>query len=275
MKYGSLFAGIGGMDLGLDRAGMQCAWQVEIDPYARKVLTKHWPEVPKYEDVRTVGRHNLASVDLIAGGFPCQDISNAGKRAGIEGERSRLWSEFHRIICELRPRYVLVENVAALLVRGIDRVLGDLAACGYDAEWQCISAASVGAPHRRDRLFIVAYTAHSNDSPCCNTQGRPSLQSGGSRRREDGRPCVSRDFSLPFQSRLEGDERIFMANARQRRQYANTTRPSWWAIEPDVDRVANGIPARVDRLKGLGNAVVPQVAEYIGREIMRHSQKAA
>jgi site-specific DNA-cytosine methylase len=122
--FGSLFAGIGGMDLGLERAGLTCRWQVEIDPYCRKVLAKHWPDVPKLEDVRDAGAHNLQPVGLIAGGFPCQDISNAGKRAGIDGERSGLWSEYARIIRELRPRYVLVENVSALLARGFERVLG-------------------------------------------------------------------------------------------------------------------------------------------------------
>lgn len=155
--FGSLFSGIGGLDLGLERAGMQCAWQVEIDDYATKVLQKHWPNVTRFRDVRACGEHNLAPVDLIAGGFPCQDISDAGKQAGIEGERSGLWAEFYRIICELRPRFVLVENVAALLHRGMGRVLGDLAAGGYDAEWQILSAESIGAPHLRERVFIVAY----------------------------------------------------------------------------------------------------------------------
>ena len=157
LRYGSLFAGIGGLDLGLDRAGMKCAWQVEINPFCQKVLSKHWPEVPKYEDVREVGSHNLAPVDLICGGFPCQDISYAGKGAGIEGKRSGLWKEFFRVICKLRPRFVLVENVPALLSRGLGVVLGDLAMCGYDAEWSRLSACSLGAPHMRQRVFIVAY----------------------------------------------------------------------------------------------------------------------
>ena len=158
MTFGSLFAGIGGFDLGLERAGMECKWQVEIDPFCRKVLQKHWPEVPKYEDVRKVGKHNLEPVDLICGGFPCQDISNAGTRLGLGGERSGLWSEFYRLICDLRPNYVVVENVSALLVRGFGVVLGNLASVGYDSEWQCLPAAYFGAPHPRDRIFIVAYT---------------------------------------------------------------------------------------------------------------------
>jgi len=132
-------------------------WQVELDPYCRRVLEKHFPHAQRFDDVRTVGKHNLPWVDIISGGFPCQDISNAGKRAGIDGERSGLWSEYARIVRELRPRYVVVENVAALLGRGMERVLGDLAACGYDAEWQSIRASDVGAPHRRERIWIVAY----------------------------------------------------------------------------------------------------------------------
>lgn len=168
MRVGSLFTGIGGLDLGLTRAGFEIAWQVEIDEYCRKVLAQHWPGVKRYEDVRGVGAHNLIWADILVGGFPCQDISSAGKRAGIEGERSGLWKEFARIIKEIRPRYVLIENVAALLHGGktcngerreaaIATVLRDLAERGYDAEWRVFSAAEFGAPHLRRRVFIVAY----------------------------------------------------------------------------------------------------------------------
>lgn len=158
LTFGSLFSGIGGLDLGLERAGMVCRWQIEVDDYCQRVLAKHWPDVPKYGDIREVTGEELERVDLLCGGFPCQDISNAGKRAGIDGARSGLWSEYIRLVRVLRPRFVLVENVAALLVRGLDRVLIDLAESGYSAEWDCIPAASVGAPHRRDRLFVVAHT---------------------------------------------------------------------------------------------------------------------
>lgn len=177
MKFGSLFSGIGGMDLGLERAGMECAWQVEIDEFCRKVLTKHWPNVPKFNDVRECGKHNLEPVDLIAGGFPCQDIS-VGNQAGqgLEGERSGLWSEMFRIISELRPGFALVENVANLFNRGIERVLGNLAGIGYDAEWQVIPASAVGAPHTRSRVFIVAYPASlRRDDGGCVWERRPVL----------------------------------------------------------------------------------------------------
>lgn len=156
MTYGSLFTGIGGIDLGLYRAGMTCKWQVEIDPFCQRVLAKHWPHVKRYGDIRTVGE--LEGVDLIAGGFPCQDISYAGAGAGIDGARSGLWGEMLRIIRLVRPQFVLVENVSALLTRGIERVLGELAASGYDAEWQSLPAAAFGAPHIRDRVFILAYS---------------------------------------------------------------------------------------------------------------------
>jgi DNA-cytosine methyltransferase len=157
LTVGSLFSGIGGFDLGFQRAGFEIKWQVEIDPFCRRVLEKHWPGVKRYSDVRHLHAPEPAWVDVVCGGFPCQDISDAGKRAGIDGERSGLWAEFARLIRELEPRYIVVENVAALLGRGLSRVLGDLAESGYDAEWDCLPASAVGAPHRRDRIWIVAY----------------------------------------------------------------------------------------------------------------------
>jgi DNA (cytosine-5)-methyltransferase 1 len=261
MRFGSLFSGIGGMDLGLERAGMQCAWQVEIDDYATKVLAKHWPAVPRFRDVRECGRHNLASVDLIAGGFPCQDISNAGKRAGIDGERSGLWSEFHRIICELRPRFVLVENVAALLGRGMGRVLGDLAASGYDAEWDVLPASAFGAPHIRERVFILAYTAHVGTGR--RQQFKESSEDAG---------YVADAFSAGLSVASRAGIRVLskspesFSRCELCRRVTETGRA--WEVEPTVGRVANGIPDRVDQIRGLGNAVVPQVAEWIGRRIL-------
>src|SRR5688572_22943668 len=161
LKVLSLFAGIGGFDLGLERTGgFQTVAFCEIDPFCRRVLAKHWPEVPCYEDVRTLTGARLAAdgiaVDVIAGGFPCQDISFAGKRAGLEGARSGLWGEYRRLIGEVRPRFVIVENVPGLLSLGMGAVLGDLSALGYDAVWDCVPASAVGAPHQRDRVWIVA-----------------------------------------------------------------------------------------------------------------------
>ncbi len=158
MKIGSLFSGIGGLDLGLEWAGVgRTVWQVERDPFCRSVLERHWPNAARFDDVRTVGAHNLEPVDVICGGFPCQDISYAGKGLGLSGERSGLWYEFARIVGEMGPRFVVVENVAALITRGIGDVLGTLSDLGYDAQWRAIRASDVGAPHRRERIFIVAY----------------------------------------------------------------------------------------------------------------------
>ena len=231
MNFGSLFAGIGGIDLGLERAGMRCKWQVEIDDYASRVLEKHWPRVKRHRDIRTFPTSGDWSVDLIAAGFPCQDLSIAGKGEGLDGKQSGLFFEVIRVVGEIRPKYVLLENVSALLARGMDTVLGELASLGYDAEWHCIPASSVGAPHIRDRVFIVAY-ANRSRSPY------------GWEARRVGRIMESIDDSASFK------------------------RGSHWAVEPSVGRVADGVPRRVDRLKGLGNAVVPQVAELIGRHIL-------
>ncbi len=167
-----LFSGIGGFSLGLERAGgFETVAFCEIEPFCRRVLAKHWPGVKQYDDVRNLTADTLWSdgiaVDVICGGFPCQDISLAGKGAGLAGERSGLWAEYARLIRELRPKFVIVENVAALLSRGLADVLRDLAALGYDAEWHCIPASAIGAPHRRDRLWIVAYPGseqHKGDS---------------------------------------------------------------------------------------------------------------
>jgi DNA (cytosine-5)-methyltransferase 1 len=160
LTLGSLFSGIGGLELGLEWAGVgPVRWQVEQDAFCRQVLAKHWPDAVRHDDVRTAGAGTLEPVDVICGGFPCQDLSLAGKRAGLAGARSGLWFEYARIVRELRPRFVVVENVAALVDGGLDTVLGDLAALGYGAWWDCVRAADAGAPHRRERLFLVAFAA--------------------------------------------------------------------------------------------------------------------
>ena len=315
MIHGSLFSGIGGFDLGFQRAGIETAWQVEIDPYCRRVLARHFPEAERFHDItraalwdderfRLINR--LAAVDVLSGGFPCQDISSAGKREGIDGERSGLWSEYARIIGELRPRFVVVENVAALLGRGMERVLGDLASLGYDAEWQSIRASDAGAPHIRERIWILAYPESSqrwpllaawdfsyrDDAGWKEAPSRPGASRDGGpapsdrrgpvladskcdgreqgtkvfRRRKpvfaDGREDVSDSEIIGCDRRVLDEPREWPA----RRTCIEGSNP--WAIEPDVGRVADGIPARVDRLRGLGNAIVPQIAEWIGRQIM-------
>ena len=259
MKIGSLFSGIGGLELGLERSipGAHIVWQVEQDEYARAVLAKHWPNATRYQDVREVGAHNLDPVDVICGGFPCQDISVAGKGAGLDGARSGLWTEYARIVRELRPGYVVVENVSALLNRGMGRVLGDLAACGYDAVWDCIPAADVGAPHKRDRLFVVAYTDHQTSS----TVRRKRAPIAGEN--QSGRNHVRRSAGDAGRSRSVSGARYSQSRFKQHLRTFDA-----WTIEPQLGRLANGLSRRVDRLRCLGNAVVPQVAEVVGRVIM-------
>ena len=158
LKVGSLFSGAGLCDLGLTWAGFEHQWFCEIDPFCRAVLARHWPGTPIYSDVSGLRGADLPPVDVLCGGFPCQDVSSAGGRAGIkQGTRSGLWYEYARLIGEVRPRYVIIENVRGLLSCGIESVLQDLAALGYDAEWEVLPAAALGAPHHRERVFIVAY----------------------------------------------------------------------------------------------------------------------
>lgn len=166
MKHGSLFSGIGGIDLGFEMAGIETVWNCEIDEWCRDLLKKRFPNAKQYEDVKDINKLNVEPVDIISGGFPCQDISVAGKGEGLDGKRSGLWFEMHRIISELRPRFALIENVQLLTKRGGTRVLSDLAEIGYDAEWQIISAASVGARHLRKRLWIIAYPTKNTYSLC-------------------------------------------------------------------------------------------------------------
>jgi DNA (cytosine-5)-methyltransferase 1 len=258
LTIGSLFSGIGGLELGLERAGLgPVIWQAECDPYCLKVLTKHWPQAERFTDVKQIDE-TTPRPDIICGGFPCQDISYAGKGAGINGSRSGLWSEYVRIIRALRSRFVVVENVPALLNRGMGRVLGDLAESGYDAQWDCVSASAVGAPHRRHRVFIVAHTMRKR-------RGTNRIQ----RKAENktGTPRGSIDSSS-YQE---------MANTKstglERRWERLPSKCRWWTTEPDVGRVADGVPNRIHRLKGLGNAVVPQVAEYIGKQIIEHAKR--
>ena len=224
MTIGSLFSGIGGLEMGLEWAGHgPVIWQAESDEFASQILERSWPDVLRYRDVCAIDER-ARTPKIICGGFPCTDISSAGRRAGLEGASSSLWWEFARIIRLLRPEYVVVENVPDLTARGLDAILGELASCGYDAEWDCISAAAVGAPHRRERLFIIASLADPNSA---------------------------------------GPQGTHREGPTQR----NAPRPDWWRSEPDVGRVASGIPHRVDRIRCLGNAVIPQVAFVIGERL--------
>jgi len=241
LSVGSLFSGIGGFELGFEATGrFKTLWQVERDSYATQVLAKHWPDVVRHDDVCTWPNKKTQPVDVIIGGFPCQDISYAGKGAGLDGERSGLFYELMRIVRVVGPKYVVFENVAALFTRGMDQVLGTLASRGYDAEWEVVSAASVGAPHRRDRVFIIGYLADSDDKQCKGCE-QETLRRKSRVSRESGRSS--------------SDQR------------------GMWATEPSVDRVVNGFPKRMDRLRCLGNAVVPQVAQVVAERLLEiHDQ---
>ena len=264
LTFGSLFAGIGGLDLGFERAGMICKWQVEIDDYATRVLAKHWPNVRRHDDIRTWPQPDTERVDVICGGFPCQDISYAGRGAGIEGSRSGLFFEAIRVVCELRPRIVVLENVAALLTRGMDRVLGTLAEIGFDAEWHCIPAAAVGAPHIRDRVFIVA--VDTNSAFFLGNESNNKRQLSKPKQREPGGVCCKVPDANSHRFN-QGWQCIATAGGH------GVERNAWWEVEPAVGRVADGVSSRVDRLRGLGNAVVPQVAEWIGQRIVEASKE--
>lgn len=258
LTIGSLFSGIGGLELALESFGHHTIWQVENDPYARAVLARHWPDVERFDDVRTVGAANLRPVDIICGGFPCQDISNAGQRAGITGRRSGLWAHFARLIRELRPRYAFVENVAALTARGLGIVLGDLAELGYDAEWECFRAADVGAPHLRNRLFILAYA--DSAGPRTPPHGRIHRGEAGAgprdvqpERLDSARwPAVADAGGVGWKGRpTTGDDQPSRESGVARGAIAGASSEtdaggSWWEVEPDVGRVVTRVPAPLD-----------------------------
>ena len=281
MKVLDLFSGIGGFSVGLERAGFETVAFCEPNPFCQAILKKHWPTVPVYEDVRELSAERLANdgiaFDAICGGFPCQDISVAGKGAGLAGARSGLWWEFHRLIAETKPKWVIAENVSALRSRGLDEVLGSLAALGYDAEWHCIPASAVGAPHRRDRIWIVAYPNGQQQQPMlsrCGVEGSRAIAPTGALDVDvagggaDG--AWQSNVADSYKPRLEGRLRRILQECAGKLPIGTSGSrgvAEFWRTEPNVGRVADGIPARAHRLKSLGNAVVPQIPEIIGRVI--------
>jgi DNA (cytosine-5)-methyltransferase 1 len=228
LMVGSLFTGIGGFDLGLERAGFTVAWQVENDPACQRLLAQRWPDADLFGDIKEFDG-TARPVDLVCGGFPCQDISRVGRRAGItDGAKSGLWSEMRRVVGEARPRYVLVENSTSITRHGLEVVLADLDALGFDAEWDCLPAAAFGAPHIRDRFYLLAYA-----------------RSG----------------------RLRSPHETVFAG------WSSSQLHGGWSAEPDVGRVVDRVPRGMDgprraRIKQLGNAVVPRVAQWIGERVM-------
>ena len=293
MQVLDLFAGIGGFTLGLERAGFKTVAFCEIEPYAQKVLSKNWPGVPIYDDIRTITADRLVSdgigVDVITGGFPCQDISLAGNQAGIEGERSGLWTECARLIGELRPRYAIFENVTNLLngERGdwFKRVLWDISALGYDAEWHCIPASELGAHHHRDRVWIIAYPNRGDDTRLNASASERSGQITPEGTKHAGRGSSKQNVADADNSGNRAPEcqidSVTQETVERRKKQPqpkfsglsenlafHIKNASGWIAEPDVGRVAHGIPDRSHRLKCLGNAVVPPIPELIGRAIL-------
>ena len=293
LTVGSLFSGIGGIDLGLERAGMTVKWHSEIDPYACRVLKKHWPDVPNLGNIKEINWKEVEKVDVICGGYPCQPFSTAGKRNGEEDPR-HLWPWVREAISELRPHYAILENVRGHLSLGGLSVIGELASIGYDAEWRVISAASVGANHKRDRIVIVAYPSElfsngsdNNSRVCMESETIPELRdSGGSTNvantDDAGSGTPQRGIDCDWSEESQEREFAQFGTSGCGSDVANTASEGlqgcigqWWETEPDVGRVAHGIPSRVDRLRGLGNAVVPQVAEVVGRLIMEaHNERS-
>jgi DNA (cytosine-5)-methyltransferase 1 len=242
------FSGIGGFSYAAERivGGFETVAFVEREPYCQQILGKHWPNVPIYDDITTFNPEPY-SADVVCGGFPCQDISTAGKQAGIkQGTRSGLFYELIRVIRLVQPRYVVLENVSAILANGLDTVLGELAEAGFDAEWACIPASAVGACHQRDRWWLVAYADHGNKQatkPINGFKGQTAAPNG----------C--------------GEDAANATSPRLERRWAcgSTAKqlcPNWggYISEPVLCRGDDGLSGRVDRLKALGNAVVPQVA---------------
>ncbi len=232
MRVLDLFSGIGGFSLGLERAGMTTVAFCEIEPFCRAVLRKHWPDVPQFEDVRKLRGEDVGPVELVAGGYPCQPFSTAGERRGAEDDR-HLWPEMCRLVEELRPTWVLGENVAGHVSMGLDQVLSDLEALGYSTQAFIIPACAIGTLHRRDRVWVVA-----------NASSKRLEKQGG--------------VGFASSAAEEGN-----------RETNHALDGGWWSVEPGMGRVAPRVPNRVDRLKALGNAVVPQVVEIIGRAIMQ------
>lgn len=235
LKVLDLFSGIGGFSLGLERTGgFETVAFCEIEEFPRKVLKKHWPEVLQYEDVKTSNFRQVGPVDLVAAGFPCQDISLAGKGAGLTGERSGLFWYILRAACMVGRPKLLLENVAALLGRGMGSVLGALASFGHDAEWHCVPASSLGAPHNRDRLWIVA-------NPQRNEQSREE-------------PCV---WAFGRMGRIE---------------QSLAWDGGWKAALSKLRGVDDGVPRSVACTDGYRNAVIPQIPEMIGHAILKQER---
>jgi DNA (cytosine-5)-methyltransferase 1 len=279
VKVLDLFSGIGGFSLGLERAGMETIAFCEFDEHAQKVLRKHWPDVPIHSDVRSLNGHDYrGTVDVVTGGFPCQDLSSAGAQSGFGGERSSLYIEMLRVISECRPRFAIFENVTGLLTgdsgRWFAKFLYDLAEIGFDAEWHCITASDIGAHHHRDRVWVVAYPneAQLQRGSISERVQKELAQSHG----RSGSRSTSKVLADSMCQRQQGQRESINSQCKEKDSNWETGKSEYervgqiWEIEPPVGRVVDGVwdKSYSYRLARLGNSVVPQIPEIIGRAIM-------
>lgn len=248
ITHGSLFSGIGGFELGAEMAGIPTLWNCEIEEYQRKILNKHFPNTKQYADIRQL--QNPEPVTIISGGFPCQDISSAGGGAGIDGEKSGLWSEMYRICREVRPEYIVIENSPNLTIRGFERVLCNLSEIGYDAEWQCLRGTDFGMPHFRNRIYCIAY--------CVQTGRSRTSQNIFTDKGNLGKHFIS---YLPN----DGDA-IWTA-----REYAKTR--GLVLHKPKDCRNDDELSKWMDRVGALGNAVIPRISNYLFECILEHKRR--
>lgn len=267
MNVGSLFSGIGGIEIGFEREGFKTEWFIENNLYCQTILKKQFPGTIIYGDITKINFADLPRVDILTGGFPCQDISQAGKGIGITGSRSSLWKYYCEAIRTIRPKYAVIENVSMLARRGLNVVLSDLAKIGYDAEWYNISASSIGANHRRERLIIIAY---------------PNSQRHIYREFEEQSTEERKQTQCEFKSSCEitsnaNLQRLERQHNKEYNGWKSKETSGWrgyWKTESKLDRVADGIPYWVDRVKCLGNAVVPGVAQVFARAIKEKEDKS-
>ena len=289
LKILDLFSGIGGFSLGLESTGhFETAAFCEIEPYCQKVLKKHWPDVPIFDDIRKLKGKDIGAIDIITGGYPCQPFSVAGKQKAEQDPR-HLWPEYFRLIKELRPTWVIGENVSGHIKLGLDSVLEDLASEGYSTRTFSISASSIGANHKRERIWIIA---NSNGSKFLEENSSVRSESTESIRSNIGSICenisktndVANTNSIRWNEIKDENGNTFKSSSqetkfttRQLKRKSSEGRQEgmgrkWWESEPRVGRVAHGIPKRVDRLKTLGNSVVPHIPYYIGQAIVESYQ---
>jgi DNA (cytosine-5)-methyltransferase 1 len=306
VKIGSLFAGIGGFELGIERAipNSETIWQVEQNPFCQSILSKHWPKAKIYNDVRDITINNVEPVDVLLGGFPCQDISTAGKQKGVkDGKKSSLWWEMWRIIGDIRPRVVIMENVANIIRLGGPDVVGSLTKIGYDCEWTIVSARQFGAPHLRERWFCVAYSESARwESHGRSTQKSQKEEKTWSNPRNVGQQSIGDGAKWPFTTAHTNSQR-HQTSQNQSIQFeiqgegilskspggaipqriptgTNTTGGHWSRCkdQPIICGVDDGIPNWLDRdtkrehnqrLQALGNAIVPQCSQWVGEQVLK------